>query len=217
MSQLDEHEQGERVRTWLKNNGSSLLMGVALGLAALWGWQWWQGQQANRQALAGGEFLAFGKALDAGEIDKAEAFASSLRQNHGGGPYPALVALALAEHKLAEGQGEQALAELDSVSREGLEAELADLVQLRAARVLLTLGRHEEAIDRLAGLEAGGRYVAAAAELRGDAERALGRREQAREAYARALANLDEAAAIRPLLEMKLADAGGQPSGQPET
>lgn len=217
MSEFDEHEQGERVRTWLKNNGSSLLLGVALGLAALWGWQWWQGNKAQQQALAGGEYLAFAKALEAGETGKADAFAASLRQNHPNSPYPALIALALAERRLAERQGEQALAELDGVSREGLDAELADLLQLRAARVLLTLGRHEEVLERLTALEPGGRYAASVAELRGDAELALGRRERAREAYAQALANLDEAAAIRPLLEMKLTEAGGQLPGQPET
>ena len=44
MDQIDEYEQGERVRAWLKKNGSSLITGVALGLAALAGWQWWEGQ-----------------------------------------------------------------------------------------------------------------------------------------------------------------------------
>ena len=39
---LDEHEQSERVRSWLRNNGSGLLGGVALGLAVILGWQWWQ-------------------------------------------------------------------------------------------------------------------------------------------------------------------------------
>jgi|SRR5690606_32418701 len=216
MSEFDELEQGERVRTWLKNNGSSLFMGVALGLAALWGWQWWQGRQAHELARAGDEFRAFTRALDAGEAEKADAFATSLRQNHPDSPYPALVALGLAEHKLAEGQGEAALADLDSVSRDGLDPELADLLQLRAARVLLTLGKAEEALARLQALDAGGRYAASVAELRGDAEMSLGRREQAREAYAQALAHLDQGAAIRPLLEMKLTNAGGQLPGQPE-
>ena len=34
MDQTDEYEQGERVRAWLRNNGSSLITGIALGLAA---------------------------------------------------------------------------------------------------------------------------------------------------------------------------------------
>ena len=63
MDQIDEYEQGERVRAWLRNNGSSLIGGVALGLACLGGWQWWQGQQANEKVQAAIEFSAFDKAL----------------------------------------------------------------------------------------------------------------------------------------------------------
>jgi len=42
---LDEHEQSERVRSWVRSNALGLIGGVALGLGAIAGWQWWQGQQ----------------------------------------------------------------------------------------------------------------------------------------------------------------------------
>ncbi len=216
MDQIDEHEQGERVRAWLKNNGSSLVMGVALGLGALGGWQWWQGQQENEKVVAAGEFLAFSQALEAGEANKAEAFAQSLRESHAGTPYPALVALNLAARQVGEGKGEEALATLDGVDREGLDAGLAELLTLRAARVLLVLGRHEEALTRVAALGDASHYPASAAELRGDAEMALGRRDAARAAYEQALAQLDQAAPNRPMIEMKLTDAGGPTAGEPE-
>ena len=45
---------------------------------------------------------------------------------------------------------------------------------------------------------------------------ALGRRDAARAAYEKALASLDIAAPTRPMVEMKLIDAGGSPSAQPE-
>lgn len=38
---LDEHEQGERVRTWLRDNAAGLIGGLALGLLLIWGWRWW--------------------------------------------------------------------------------------------------------------------------------------------------------------------------------
>lgn len=216
MDQIDEHEQGERVRAWLKNNGASLVMGVALGLGALGGWQWWQGQQEQGKAVAAGEFLAFSQALEAGETDKAEAFAQSLRTAHPDTPYPALVALNLAARQLGEGKGEDALATLDGVAREGLDAGLAELLDLRAARVLVALDRHEDALARLATLGEASHYPANVAELRGDAELALGRRDAARAAYEQALAQLDEAAPTRPMIEMKLTDAGGPTAVEPE-
>jgi predicted negative regulator of RcsB-dependent stress response len=44
---LDEHEQGERVRSWLRKNGAVMVGGVALGVAVIVGWQWWNARQAR--------------------------------------------------------------------------------------------------------------------------------------------------------------------------
>ena len=60
-------------------------------------------------------------------------------------------------------------------------------------------------------------YPSVAAEIRGDAEMALGRRDAARSAYEQALATLDLAAPTRSIVEMKLTDAGGSPTAQPES
>ena len=50
---LDEHEQSERVRRWVRENGLGLIGGVVLGLALVGGWKWWQShQQGQREADA---------------------------------------------------------------------------------------------------------------------------------------------------------------------
>lgn len=46
--QYDEHEQSERVKQWLLKNGSNLLTGILLIIAAISGWYWWQGRQIGR-------------------------------------------------------------------------------------------------------------------------------------------------------------------------
>jgi len=92
---------------------------------------------------------------------------------------------------------------------------LVELAGLRAARLLAAMGKHEDAIKRLDAL-ADTDFPAVAAEIRGDAEMALGRRDAARAAYEKALASLDIAAPTRPMVEMKLTDAGGSPTAQPE-
>ena len=56
-----------------------------------------------------------------------------------------------------------------------------------------------------------------AGELRGDIALARGDLEAARKAYEQALTHLDQSAATRQLVELKLIDAGGQPPAQPET
>jgi predicted negative regulator of RcsB-dependent stress response len=215
MDQIDEYEQGERVRSWLRNNGSSLITGVALGLACLAGWQWWQGQQDKERVVAAGEFAAFNKAVEAKQDDKAAAHAAALRQNHPDTPYPALAALRQAELLHGQGKVDEAVTLLDAVAGEHLDPALVELARLRAARLEVAAGKAEAALKRLDSLGEPA-FTAVAAEIRGDAEMALGRRDAARAAYEKALASLEVGSPTRPMVEMKLTDAGGSPSAQPE-
>lgn len=217
MDQIEEYEQGERVRAWLRNNGSSLIGGVALGLAALGGWQWWQGQQANKLVEAAAEYQVFIKAVEAKDDAKAGAHATSLAQAFPESPYPVLAALRRAEMLHTQAKDDEALKVLDAAATAGAKADpmLVELTRLRAARLLAGMGKHEEAIKRLDAI-ADTSFPAVAAEIRGDAELALGRRDAARASYEKALASLDIAAPTRPMVEMKLTDAGGSPNAQPE-
>lgn len=199
---LDEHEQGERVREWLKRNGFALVAGIALGLGAIYGWKWWQGEREAR-AMAGGN--AYQAAVDAIEANdpKAADKVKALRGN----AYAALAALALARAQVEAGQRDAAIATLRGI-RSGDPA-LQDIVDQRLARLLIDAGKADEALQLLAGDE-----TPAALEIRGDAEFARDRREQAREAYARALSRLDVGSPRRTLVELKLTQAGGTPPAQ---
>lgn len=216
MDPIDEFEQGERVRTWLRNNGSSLIGGVVLGLACLGGWQWWQVHQEQQKLRAADEYYAFSRALEQDDVAKAGAHATALETDYAKTPFPAMAALRRAEHLVSAGKPDEALAVLDAVDAEPLDALLAELVQLRAARLLVGMDRPQDALTRLDAIAAGS-YPSVIEEIRGDAEMALGRRDAARAAYEKALASLDIAAPTRPMVEMKLTDAGGSPSAQPET
>jgi predicted negative regulator of RcsB-dependent stress response len=79
--------------------------------------------------------------------------------------------------------------------------------------VELQLGRNQEALARLEGLTAS-KYVGVVQELRGDLLRRLDRQDEARRAYADALAAMDSGAQLRFLVEMKLADIGGSPDAE---
>ena len=215
MDQFDEYEQGERVRTWLRNNGSSLISGIAIGLALLFGWQWWQGRADVSRHEAAAEYHAFTTAIEAGEDDKAMAHATVLREQYPELPFAALASLQRAASLHRAGKSAEALAALALVGGEGVDPSLAALAKVRAARILVGDGKPEDALKQL-DAAAEQAYPAIAAEIRGDAELALGRRDEARAAYEKALASLDVAAPTRAMIELKLTDAGGTPSAQPE-
>lgn len=198
---LDEHEQSERVRGWLRNNGGGLVGGIVLGLALIGGWQWWQQRQHEARMAAGERFTALTGHLEAKDLKRAEPEAAALVKE--GGTYAVLAALQLAKAQVDAGQRDAAIATLRTVQAN--DDAMAVVVRTRLARLLVDAGKAQDALALLGGNP----EAAAALEVRGDALFALGRREEARAAYAQALAKLDVGTPVRRLVELKLNEAGG--------
>jgi len=205
---IDEHEQGERVRKWLRDNGASMLGGVAIGLSAIVGFQFYQGQQDAHRLEAAMQFERFVTAQESGESDSAEGIAAALAADYAETPYPALAALRRSSALLADGKTEDALKALDGAVAFAIDPSLKEVLVLRAARLEVILGRHDAALKRLEGVDLAG-YVALRDELKGDAFTGQGKRDEARDAYQSALTATDSASPTRVLIELKLANAGG--------
>ena len=199
---LDEHEQSERVRNWLKNNGAGLIGGIALGLAVIFGWQWWQKQQVQQSVQANLDYQAVLDSLGAADLDKAKASVANLQAGDAH-VYADLAAMRLAQAQVDAGKEDAAIATLRGTKA---DASLQPWVDLRLARLLTATGKPEEALKLL-----GEASDSASLEARGDALIALGKRDQARELYLKALTGMDVAAPQRRLVELKLTDAGGTP------
>lgn len=208
---IDEHEQGERVRQWLRDNGSAIVGGIAVGLALIFGWQWWERNEVERQITAATQFQALVDASATRDAATVDSLAESLRNEYGKTAYAALAALQQAELAVSQGKHDAAAAALDQSLAVTTEPALRELIQIRRARLDLQMGTLEAGLGRLQGLS-DSRYTAVVAELRGDLLQRLGRSEEARAAYGDALAAMDAGAQLRFLVEMKLADLGGSAS-----
>jgi predicted negative regulator of RcsB-dependent stress response len=214
--ELDEHEQGELVQKWLRQNGSSLITGIALGLALVFGWQWWQGNGVRHQEQAATQYQSLTEAFDANDANKAKALSASLADKYSDTPYADLAVLREAAFLQQAGKTDDALKLLKAAQPKVKQGDLAEMFSLRLGRLLLIAGKPDEAGKQLAAIK-NPRFAAIADELRGDIASAKGDREAARKAYQMALTNLDQAAPMRNLLELKLIDAGGQAPAKPET
>jgi predicted negative regulator of RcsB-dependent stress response len=197
---LDEHEQSERVRTWLRQNATGLIGGVALGLAAIYGWFWWQDQASAKQTKASDGYQVVLEQIKAGNLKEAQAKAGALKDSS----FATLAALDIAKAQVDSGKRDAAIATLRAIKTD--DTVIAPVVSQRLARLLIDAGKNEEAVTLLANLD-----DASAHEVRGDALFALGRKDQARDAYSKALTLLDIAAPQRRLVELKLTQAGGTP------
>jgi len=196
---LDEHEQSERVREWLRRNGSALVFGIALGLAAIGGWQWWQRHQAEKQAQAATDYQA---AIDA--IQARDATAAGKIQRVPDGIFRALAQLELAKSQVQEGKSSDAIATLRAIKVE--DAAIQAIVDQRLARLLIDNKQPEAALKLVSTGDS-----LAVLEIRGDAQFALGQREQARESYGKALLKAEVGTPLRRVIELKLTQAGGTP------
>ncbi|HEY0334634.1 MAG TPA: tetratricopeptide repeat protein [Stenotrophomonas sp.] len=199
---LDEHEQGERVRSWLRNNALGLLGGVGVGLGLILGWQWWQQHQHKQSAEAGVRYDALVSNVESGKLDEAAKQMAALSGGDVPPVYVALSGLDLAKAQVNAGKTDDAIKTLRGIQADGA---LKQVVDQRLAKLLLDSGKAAEVVSLLGNADDG-----ISLEIRADAAHALGKRDQARDLYAQALAKVDVAAPQRQLLEIKLTDAGGK-------
>jgi len=194
---LDEHEQGELVRTWLRRNSGSLIGGIALGLALIAGWQWWKGHQASQAQQAAAQY----EAQVAGSADPAKA-AAGLARLPADSTYGALARMQLAKTQVDGGKPGDALATLRQIHVR--DPGLMYSVNVRIARLLVDTDKPADALAQLKGLTGAG-----VDEATGDAQAALKHTAEAQAAYKRALTSLPVGSSTRTIVELKLEDVGG--------
>ena len=206
--QYDEHEQSERVKQWLLNNGSNLLTGILLAVSAVFGWQWWQNHQVNKTQEAGNQYRTFLSAVEKPDLAKAVALGDGIAKNYAESDYAFLAALRLAKLQQEQGKSADALAMLDKAEKLALNEQSRELAQIRRLQMLISQGKMQEA-GKLAATIKPVAYPGSLADIRGDLAMAEGKREQAADYYREALLKLGPDTGSRVLIELKLAEAGG--------
>ena len=204
MNDMTEEQQAERLRQWWRENGRSVIIGLAIGVGGILGWQGWTAHQ--RQVAEAGS-MAYDRFLQLAD-DDAAAYTQGERliQEHGDTPYAALTALNLAKRHAEDGDLEQARARLNWVIKHADQKGLPELARLRLAGVLIALGRADEALTQLTPVPKGMEILYE--ETRGDALKAQGDTGAAASAYDQALERLSPDSRRRLLIQAKRDDLG---------
>ncbi|MBV2209956.1 MAG: tetratricopeptide repeat protein [Thermomonas sp.] len=201
---MNDHEQSEQVRSWLKANAPGLIGGVVLGMAVIAGWQWWQSKHLQGSMQASANYSAAVEAIAEGKVapDKAQAVIAQIDQQNS--TLGTLAALELAKSQVDADKPQDAIKTLRGLKN--VDGDLGPVVQQRLARLLIDTGKAKEALPLLTD-----ERDAAMLDVRGDAQFALGQRDKAQESYRKALALVDVASPQHRLIAMKLVEAGGTP------
>jgi predicted negative regulator of RcsB-dependent stress response len=205
---LTDDEQGEALKTWWRENWAWVLSGIVLGLALLYGWNYYQ-RYTTENAEAAAQTLddfANAQAVDKG---KAETLFKELTGKYAATPYATQAQLLEAQGAVDANDLPRAETALRAVIATSKDAQLVQLANIRLARVLIEQGKSDDALALLDVAKAGA-FAAQVHEVRGDALYAKQDIAGARAAYESALAAYKtDGQSNVALLEYKLQDLGG--------
>ena len=206
-----DEEQVEFLKKWFDDNGTSLLVSIVVVLAAVFGYRTWETQQLEQAQSASVMYEELVQAVTVNDpmgtiseenISTGKFLASQLKQEHTKSSYAHFAAMHMAKAAVEAGDLEAAIRELQWLMDNGASEKLIVIANMRLARVKLAQGEFEAALVQLDEVEAGA-HQSSYEELRGDILFALDRKDEAREAYQKAV-NLQTNP--RLIAQMKLGD-----------
>jgi predicted negative regulator of RcsB-dependent stress response len=206
-----EEQQVEAIKQWWKDNGLSVVAGLVIGFAALFGWNYWNDYRDEQAAQASRIYQQLMTNLQAGNAAAVEQQANSLRSDFKRTPYAALAAFAQGRLAVEAGDLDAAAAHLQWTLANTRQDQLEHAARLRLARVMIAAGNSDAASAVLEKVEPGA-YAAAYAEVEGDIARAKGELAAARQAYNRALAAAGDDTQQSNTLKLKLDDIAAAPA-----
>ena len=181
-----EEQQVEAIKKWWKENSSMVVTGLAVGVASIFGWQFYQAESAKHIEEAS---LHYEKVLINSEnpsgINDQLASVNQLVADFSDTPYASLSALLVAKQQFAAGDIEKAQQQYRWVIENSNQNELKFLAKVRLSRLLLTNNQHDEALELLSETFPES-FKAMVLELKGDVLFTQGNKSAAKVAYVQA-------------------------------
>ena len=205
---VSEQEQVEQLRKWWKNNGQALVLGLALGLAGLGGYRYWDASRNAQAVNASINYEAMIQMAAAQKVDDAIKAGKTIIEAYPDTAYAKLSALLVAKLSIEKNDYDGARAELQALLASNGKGEIADIARTRLARLELAQGKADEADKLLAAVPLRGAEDGTL-ELRGDVAAARGDLATARTRYNDALTAADKLGLDRDTIQLKLDNLPG--------
>jgi len=202
-----EEEQVEALKRWWKENSTSTIVGLVMGIVIILGWNYWQDHKKERAAQASATYDQLLKALDDDKKDSADKLAERMQEQFKGTEYAAFSGLFQAKLKAQQGDVAAAKQILKTIAAESNKA-LGNIARIRLVRLMLATGEYEQGLQVINEVDAkqASSYSANYDELVGDLYVALDRLDEARTSYQNALREGQPS----PLLQFKIDDLTAQ-------
>ena len=193
-----EEEQVDKLKKWWDSNGKQIIAGAVLGLAGIFGWNYYVDYQDSQALNARALYLSYASdSANVGAYDK-------LIKEHSSSSYADQATLLMAKYLFEAENYSLALDALKPLmSREN--SVIASTAALRSASLYLELGQHQEALSVL-NMDNANEFSGLFYNLAGDVYLDLGNNEEARNSYALAIENITDNSSLSQLIQIKLDD-----------
>ncbi|GHA09212.1 membrane protein [Arenicella chitinivorans] len=200
---LTPEEQDERARQWLKDNGPALIVGVVLGLGAIFGWDYYKTSQLEKAQAASTIYAATVAQVTSSELADVSTKVDQLKSDYAATPYAAKAVLIKAR-QLAQSDLDAAFTELQWVIDNAKESGLVHTARVRQAKIRLEQG-DLDAAKQLASHQPSEAFTSHYSEVLGDIAVEQGEYTAARAYYQAAVDGLVEGqSAYAQVLSLKL-------------
>ena len=200
---INDQDRADAVKKWISKYAGTIIIGIVLGLVAMYGIQYWQTNQKQDKEEASMTFQEF-IAMPADQDEKAYVDAAkSIVQNYPKTPYASLASLLLAKKYTDYRQYKDAISQLQWVLQNSDNSQFKQIAALRVSRLYLFLKQYDKA-NSILDKTYDASYQVMLDEQRGDIALAQGDTQKARVLYAKALNDNPGSDVLRPLLTVKL-------------
>jgi predicted negative regulator of RcsB-dependent stress response len=200
-----EEQQIQALKKWWSENATSLILGVGVGVSALWGWNYYVDTANEHRIAASDIYVAVVKQVEENNVnDEGVKKVEELVNEYADTPYAALSALNLATYEFNRGNVDEAVSRLKWVDKNAQEEEIRHIARLRLASIFISQKKYDDAQGWLS-LEHPAAFNARYEELKGDVFVAMGNLEQARVAYDKAI---EQSSQPNRWLKLKRQDLG---------
>lgn len=202
---LTEQQQIEQIRHWWKKHGKWVFLFVAALILINVGWQVWRHHHEKDLQHASNhyEWLIDGVVSNNPLVVQAQSRYLLSRYPHT--PYALMAAFMQARQAINENDLPRAEEKLLWIMDHTRNQAIKQVARLRAARVMLAQSQADKALSLLKKVD-DENYLPVVESLRGDVYLAMGKKEEARVAYEKAVKTLNDQDAVQPFLQMKLDD-----------
>lgn len=198
-----EQEQIEAVKRWWQDNGRSIIVGLILGVSALFAWNGWNTYLQSRNENASLNYFQVIQAVDENKHDKAETLIDGLVEKYASTHYASLAQMMGAKLDAESSKPESAIKRLQWVTINGKQDAFQSIARVRLAELYVSQSAYNKATQVLSQVK-GEAFASRVSELKGDVALAQGDVEKAKTLYSAALPQ----ATNKQLLQMKLDDLG---------